>query len=57
MDRLIMHPYPFQIYCYVAAFALTFRTNIAYMRFWDTRAPRCHHLCPRTFASGVVCEG
>ena len=35
MDRLLQHPYPFQPFAYVAAFALVFRTNVAYNRYWE----------------------
>lgn len=33
MDRLLQHPYPFQPFAYVFAFALVFRTNVAYNRY------------------------
>ena len=35
MDRLFQHPYPFQPFAYAAAFALVFRTNVAYNRYWE----------------------
>jgi predicted membrane chloride channel (bestrophin family) len=35
MDRLLQHPYPFQPFAYAAAFALVFRTNVAYNRYWE----------------------
>jgi predicted membrane chloride channel (bestrophin family) len=34
LEKLIVHPYPFQVYCYITAFALVFRTNTAYARYW-----------------------
>ena len=42
LDRLLVHPYPFQPFAYIAAFALVFRTNISMQRFneantWSTQ--------------------
>ena len=31
------HPYPFQLFAAVVAFGLTFRTNLAYARYWEGR--------------------
>ena len=31
------HPYPFQVFASAVAFALVFRTNIAYNRYWEMR--------------------
>jgi len=31
------HPYPFQIYAFIVGFALVFRSNIAFGRFWEGR--------------------
>lgn len=35
MDRLLQHPYPFQPFAYLAGFAIVFRTNVAYNRYWE----------------------
>ena len=42
LDKLLVHPYPFQPFAYIAAFALVFRTNVAMQRFneantWTTQ--------------------
>mmetsp|Transcript_49814 Transcript_49814/g.107885 ORF Transcript_49814/g.107885 Transcript_49814/m.107885 type:complete len:575 (-) Transcript_49814:75-1799(-) len=37
LSDLLIHPYPYQVFAYVAAFALVFRTNISYQRFWESR--------------------
>ena len=29
--------YPFQVFSYIVAFALVFRTNTAYGRYWEMR--------------------
>ena len=31
------HPYPFQVFAYIVAFALVFRTNTAHGRYWEMR--------------------
>ena len=33
--RLFEHPYPFQPFASLVAFALVFRTNAAYNRYWE----------------------
>ena len=33
LDKLMVHPYPFQPFAYIAAFALVFRTNVSMQRF------------------------
>ena len=35
LSELFVHPYPFQVFAYIVAFALVFRTNVAYNRFWE----------------------
>ena len=36
LQTLFDHPYPFQPLAYVVAFALVFRTNVAYNRYWES---------------------
>jgi predicted membrane chloride channel (bestrophin family) len=35
LSNLMQHPYPFQPFAYISAFALVFRTQVAYNRFWE----------------------
>ena len=35
LDNLLLHPYPLQPFAYIAAFALVFRTQVAYNRYWE----------------------
>jgi len=35
LKELLAHPYPFQPFAYIAAFALVFRTNVAYNRYQE----------------------
>ena len=35
LNKILEHPYAFQPFAYIAAFALVFRTNIAYNRYWE----------------------
>ena len=47
LDSLFDHPYPFQPMAHIVAFALVFRTNVAYNRYWEscTQAPpQAEHL-------------
>ena len=37
LEAFFDHPYPFQVFAYSVAFALVFRTQIAYHRYWDMR--------------------
>ena len=39
--QLFNHPYPFQPMAHVVAFALVFRTNVAYNRYWES----CTEVC------------
>lgn len=38
---LFDHPYPFQPLAYIVAFALVFRTNVAYNRYWESASQVC----------------
>ena len=35
LREIFQHPYPFQPFAYITAFALVFRTNVAYNRFQE----------------------
>ena len=37
LAELFVHPYPFQVFAYIVAFALVFRTNVGYNRYWEGR--------------------
>ena len=37
LDTAFLHPYPFQVFSYIVAFALVFRTNVANTRYWEAR--------------------
>lgn len=37
LDNIFVHPYPFQVFAYILAFALVFRTNTAHGRYWEAR--------------------
>ncbi|KAL1504525.1 hypothetical protein AB1Y20_010927 [Prymnesium parvum] len=37
-ESVFIHPYPFQVYSYIVAFALVFRTNVANSRYWEARS-------------------
>ena len=37
LTAIFEHPYPFQVFSYIVAFALVFRTNTAYARYWEMR--------------------
>ena len=37
LSELFVHPYPFQVFAYIVAFALVFRTNVGYNRYWEGR--------------------
>eukprot|EP00966_Prymnesium_polylepis_P126330 2921694-Prymnesium_polylepis.1 len=38
LDKVFIHPYPFQVFAYIVAFALVFRTNVASNRYWEARS-------------------
>ncbi len=38
LESFFDHPYPFQVFAYIVSFALVFRTNIAYQRYWEMRS-------------------
>lgn len=35
LENLFSNPYPYQVFAYMVAFALVFRTNVAYNRYWE----------------------
>lgn len=35
LNHLFAHPYPYTVFANVVGFALVFRTNIAYNRYWE----------------------
>ena len=35
LEHLFEHPYPFQPFAYITGFALVFRTQVAYNRYWE----------------------
>ena len=35
LSGLFNNPYPYQVFATMVAFALTFRTNVAYTRYWE----------------------
>ena len=37
LEDVFVHPYPFQVFAYIVAFALVFRTNVANSRYWEAR--------------------
>ena len=45
LESFFDHPYPFQVFAYIVAFALVFRTNIAYARYWEMRSSVVHMSC------------
>ena len=38
LEGFFLHPYPFQVFSYIVAFALVFRTNTAHTRYWEMRS-------------------
>ena len=38
LSAIFEHPYPFQVFAYIVAFALVFRTNTAHNRYWEMRS-------------------